>query len=438
MPNLSNAQDSLEQSDWSSLTRELLDTLPRTWTRGLVYLVIAFTGVALPWAMTSQVDETGSAQGRMEPEGKATAIDAPVDGTVEKVMVQAGQSVKKGQILLQLDGELTRTQIQETAAKVAGLRNQLAQLQLIENQLIIALQSQRSQIQAQAAAQQAQIEQTMQKLNSSRREAVIVSQRVANDEAEVQRYTPLVQEGIVAEVKLVEVEQQLNTNQQSLEQTQTESAQAEYELERQRSSYDSKIYEGQRLVLQSQNQVEEIRTQIADVRSQLAQLQQQLESLHVQLQQKIIRSPINGVVFEMSINHPGAVLEASEPIARIAPENADLMFRAEMPTQESSFLQVGRSVKLKFDAYPFQDYGIVQGRVHWISPDSRTIETAQGPVQTFELEIELDQPHIQSRGERVILSAGQTGTAEIIIHQRRVIDFILDPFKKLSQEGLKL
>lgn len=109
-----------------------------------------------------------------------------------------------------------------------------------------------------------------------------------------------------------------------------------------------------------------------------------------------------------------------------------------MPSQESGFLRLGMPVKLKFDAYPFQDYGIVSGRVRWISPDSQVEETPQGKVEIFELEVVLDGAYIQTQNKRVALTAGQTATAEVIVRQRRLIDFVLDPFKKLQKGGVEL
>jgi HlyD family secretion protein len=87
-------------------------------------------------------------------------------------------------------------------------------------------------------------------------------------------------------------------------------------------------------------------------------------------------------------------------------------------------------VKLKFDAYPFQDYGVALGHLRWISPDSKVEETAQGKLETFELEIVLDRTDIQTQNKRLALTAGQTAAAEVIVWQRRLIDFILAPFKK--------
>jgi HlyD family secretion protein len=149
-----------------------------------------------------------------------------------------------------------------------------------------------------------------------------------------------------------------------------------------------------------------------------------------------VRSPINGVIFELPTSKPGAVVQPGQRVAQIAPKNADLVLKANMPSQESGFLKVNMPVKIKFDAYPFQEYGIIPGKVTWISPDSKVSETPQGRIESYELEITLDQQYIQNGDKHIQLAPGQTATAEVIVRQRRVIDLMLDPFKKLQKGGL--
>jgi HlyD family secretion protein len=147
---------------------------------------------------------------------------------------------------------------------------------------------------------------------------------------------------------------------------------------------------------------------------------------------------VEGTIFQLPIQRAGAVVEPGQMVAQIAPKGAGLVFKAQMPISASGFLHTGMPVKLKFDAYPFQDYGVVPGHLRWISPDSKAIQTAQGQIEMFELEIALDQTSIQTKNKSIALNAGQTATAEVIVRQRRLIDFILDPFKQLQKGGLKL
>ncbi len=109
-----------------------------------------------------------------------------------------------------------------------------------------------------------------------------------------------------------------------------------------------------------------------------------------------------------------------------------------MATSQSGSLRQGMAVKMKFDAYPFQDYGVVAGRVSRIAPSTKVTDTTQGQIATYDLEIALNQSCIPSAKECIALTSGQTATAEVIVRQRRVIDFILDPFKTLQKGGLEL
>lgn len=223
-----------------------------------------------------------------------------------------------------------------------------------------------------------------------------------------------------------------------MEKAQSDIQQAQSELEKQQSTYEQGIREGELAILESQRQMKDLQAQIVDLRSQIVQNRTQIKSLQFQLQQRVLRAPIDGTIFQLPIQRAGAVVQIGQAIAQIAPNGASFVLRAKMTSQESGFLRVGLPVKLKFDAYPFQDYGVVQGRLSWIAPDSKIQESDRGQIETFDLEIALPQPYIQTANKRILLTPGQTATAEVIVRQRRVIDFILDPFKKLQKGGLQL
>ena len=101
----------------------------------------------------------------------------------------------------------------------------------------------------------------------------------------------------------------------------------------------------------------------------------------------------------------------------------------------------------QFDAYPFQDYGIVPVSLTWVCPDSKVARNSsmssptpesQEPGEFYELAIELGQNLIQSGDQQIILTPRQTATAEIIIRQRRLADIFIAPFKSLQRGGIQL
>ena len=427
-----------QDAEWSFVTKDLVDTLPRAWTRGLLYFLVIFTAIVLPWAAISKVDETGNARGRLEPKNRTLKLDAPVAGTVTAVRVKEGQTVKAGQILLELESELIRSELQQAQSKLEAQLDRIVQFEGIRHQLEISIQAQRLQSQAQQSAQFTQLNQTQRQLSASKKANKLAKDRLASEEVEVQRYHKLLQEGVVPAIKLAEVKRLQDESQQALNQVQADMEQAEYEIKKQQSNYEGVSRTGELSVLESDRNLKEVQSKIADTQAESVQTQKQIQALQFQLQQHTLKAPTNGTVFQLAIQNPGAVLQPGQAIAQVAPEKTELIFRAQMPSQESGFLRVGAPVKLKFDAYPFQDYGVVPGHLRWISPDTKMVETAQGRVETFELEIVLDQAYIQNQNKRVVLTPGQTAMAEVIVRQRRVIDFILDPFKKLQKSGLEL
>ncbi|WP_341529316.1 HlyD family efflux transporter periplasmic adaptor subunit [Nostoc sp. UHCC 0302] len=477
-----------DANNWSYSTEELLDALPKVWTRSLLYALVGFTAIALPWAMLSKVDETGSARGSIEPQGATLKLDSQTDGRVTSVRVKEGDKVKAGQILLDIESNILQTQLQEAEAKLSGLQNQRSQFDILKNQLQLSVNVQEQQNQSQALEKMSQVNQAKQNLDAKQstynlqklEKQALVNQaqqqikasqdtqksarsRLSIDSRQVERFRKLTTDGAVSATQVDELQkeqeeskqvyekaisdvkqsqlrliEEQNRYQTTLNQLESDIKQAKLRLQEEENSYRSLQQTGTLALLRNQQQLKDLQTKIAALESQIAQAKSQIVSLKLQLQQRIVRSPVDGMIFDLPIDKPGSVVQPGQRIAQIAPENTPLILKAEMPSTQSGFLKEGMPVKIKFDAYPFQDYGVVPGRLDWVSPDSKVTQSNRGNTQNFELKISLARPYIQSRDKRILLTPGQTATAEVIIRQRHLIDYILDPFKKLQTGGLEL
>ncbi len=478
----------IQLHDWSSQTKELIDNLPRVWTRGLLYFLALFTAIALPWAMLSKVDETGTARGRLEPSGKTFILDAPVAGTVDAINIQEGDAVEAGQSLLELESDIVSAELQQLQTQLAGQQNKLNQLELLKKQLLLTVNTQEQETQAQKLEKQAQVAQARQQLqfyqksyNSQQEEKlaqvnqakqdVVYSQTALNSaqaslaraQKEIERYRQAWKQGVISEVRVVEQEDLIAERQQALDQAESELQQAKLRLAEQQNSYAQVVrqaesdieqaqlqlqeqqksdrtltHTGKLAILRSQEQLKNIESEITTLTAEIAQSESQIASTEYQLKQRVLKAPVKGTVFDLSLQKAGEVVQPGEAIAEIAPEGSPLVVVAQMATAESGSLTKGMPVKLKFDAYPFQDYGIVTGELTAISPTSKLTDTEQGQVANYNLEIKLDRDCLPTANKCVPLRPGDTATAEVIVRQRRVIDFIIDPFKKLQQGGLQL
>lgn len=483
-----NTQSKSETSDGDLhyATEELLDGLPKLWTKGVLYALIGFVLLGLPWATISKIDETGTARGRIQPKGATRKLDTKAGGSVKVVKVREGDTVKSGQILLEFDSDILRTELQQIEAKLSGLKNQKVQLDIIKNQLLSTINIQEQQNQSQALEKAAQVEQAKQNLDAkqsayrlqklekqalldqvqqqiktNRNEQKFARSRLDIDNKQVERFGKLVKDGAVSanQVDRLRKEQQeskriydrslsdgkqaqlrlteeMNRYQATMNQLQADIEQAKLRLKEQQNSYQTLKQTSKLSILRTKEQLKDTQTTIASTESQIAQTLSQVESLKLQLKQRIVRSPIDGTIFEFPVNKPGEVVQPGQRIAQIAPKNTDVILKASMPIQDSGFLKVGMPVKVKFDAYPYQEYGIVEGKVSWVSPDSKVQQTPQGNSESFELDITLDRQYVDNGEKRVTLAPGQTADAEVVIRQRRIIDFVLDPFKKLQKDSL--
>jgi hemolysin D len=234
------------------------------------------------------------------------------------------------------------------------------------------------------------------------------------------------------------LKEQQGSYQRNSGQLQSDIAQAELRLVEQQRSLQTLTQGGKLAVGKSEQQLKEVQNQITVLETEIEQSKNTAASLTTQLAKYTVRADVDGTIFELPIVREGAVLQPKQLIAEIAPpaNNAkDLVFKGEIAAGQSESLRgqgVGKDVKLKFDEFPFETYGIVNGKLNWISPNSKVVTTPTGNSTNYEVKISLDQSCVKYKSECLQFRSGQPATAEIIIRKRRIIDFIMDPFTKLK------
>ena len=85
---------------------------------------------------------------------------------------------------------------------------------------------------------------------------------------------------------------------------------------------------------------------------------------------------------------------------------------------------------LKFNAFPFQRHGFIEGILEYIAPDAvaSSNDDVNNPVPVYRGRIGLERLHFQVGDRQVPLRYGMAATAELVVRERRLIDFALDPF----------
>lgn len=229
---------------------------------------------------------------------------------------------------------------------------------------------------------------------------------LASQRERLARFEYLANEGALAREQVFQAQQQLNDRQRSLTQQLGEIQQSQAESQRMRSELQQVVAEARQLraelnrkyaeannaQLQSQQAIQQLMVQKTQLQAKMQQNQKQLVQARAELNQLTLRAPADGYVSALNIRRTGEVAQAGQPIAEIAPQGAPLILSAALPTREAGLVKVGDRTQIKFDAYPYQDYGIISGKV----------------------------------------------TAEIIVRHRRIADVLLDPIRKLQETNLNL
>ena len=165
-------------------------------------------------------------------------------------------------------------------------------------------------------------------------------------------------------------------------------------------------------------------------RNRIARLQTEISATERMLRHTTITSPIEGVITTMSVRGPGEVLQQGQTVATIAPSDVPLVIETLLADKDIAFIQKGLPAKLKFEAFPFQDYGVVEGTVIDISPDAINKDS----VNYYKVTIAPSKTWMSSQEKGFVLRPGLSASAEIITERRTVLSLMLAPVRKFKSE----
>ena len=163
----------------------------------------------------------------------------------------------------------------------------------------------------------------------------------------------------------------------------------------------------------------------------------QVRNKRIQLekQRQILTSPIDGYVNKILVHTIGGVVTPAEKIMTIVPKNAKMVVKAKVLNQDVGFVEENMPVSIKIDTYNFQKYGIINGVVTLVSPNSIQDEKL-GDV--YEVYIEPKNTTLLVEGKEQSIKFGMTTTNEIKIGKRRIIEFFIYPLIKYMDESIKV
>lgn len=179
-----------------------------------------------------------------------------------------------------------------------------------------------------------------------------------------------------------------------------------------------------------------------EIQNQINSDRQELQQLEEELKKTIVRSPVDGIIFQLNLRNSGQNVAAGTAIAQISPSSTKLIIKAQIAAQDIGKIALGQKSLMRVSAYPYPDYGVLEGKVSAIGPDTvipQNNTIAQTPSY-YEVNIEPEKSYL-FKGDRTIgestccqypIQPGMEITANIITHQETILSFLLRKARLLT------
>jgi multidrug efflux pump subunit AcrA (membrane-fusion protein) len=405
---------------------QTLQARPPAIAHGTVFLLMALLGAALIWAALTPASLVVRAQGRVRPvteparvvnAGSGETLSATSGGRVVEVHFHEGDVVKKGDILLRLDTTRLDQDIVKIKQAIGAGEEEVRQLGRSFELLGREHAAARSKVEAERAQVEDEIRQEKKKRAAELGEAQADWEQAAYEEKQTRT---LVQKKVVAEAELVKAVAKLRATEERL-------ARARLPVPEGRLLVLGRALE----LLDKEYAVKKEEAILKRAARQAAVKADQIELAKLELERKhaTLQAPRDGVVISPNIK-VGDVLERGKAVVEIAAQEG-FYFEADVSTDDVGLLKEGMPVRVKLDAFDVQKYGILNGTVVFVSPDSsvKTVPTG-GQRFSYLVKVRVEGEEIGQGEYRGRVKLGMSGQADIVIGQESLLSLLL---KKIRQ-----
>jgi len=437
---------------------EIMEKPPSPGLRWLTLILCALFAIALIWSVFGRVDVVAVASGKVVPSTSVKLIQPIEIGAVRAIHVRNGQKVKKGQLLVELDSTLA---VADEAQATQGLLSSRI-VQARNDALLSHLAGHPRPFVAPPgtapgiAATQAQFIRTTVAEYEAERASLVQSKAERGAElagalaeiAKLRQTLPLVERqlsarqeltdrGYFSKIRLLEYEQLRLEHIQDIAVQESNAAKARAAM----ANLDAQIARlretfGKTAV-----------TDLSEAQDKSALASEELNKSTRRLAFQQLRSPVDGTVQQLAIGTIGGVVEPAKPLMVIVPDDAAIVVEAQILNKDIGFVREGQPVRVKLEAFPFTDYGLIEGVVDSISRDAIDLgqqgtaaeRDANGrPPPTglvYAARIRLNTRTIRIGGRDQPIGPGLAVQAEIKTGERRIIQYLLSPISQTMDEA---
>ena len=421
-----------------SLSAAVLMSTPKALRTVLFFWVVAIF-IFFIWAYFAQIDEIARGNGEIIPSGENQMIQNLEGGIVEDILVKEGQSVKKGQILIKINNEKSKSSFSSNSIKADSLEAKIIRLRAeaagkkfivdpeIKKRIPTYIENEKSlymtnlqQLNSRLNSLREKLKQKKQELSEAQTNLAHLKESSRMIAREVKMTKPMVLKGVRSKIDFLKLQREANEIEGKYSTTKKSVPRLRSAIKEVKSTINETTLEFQ----------SDAKEKLNETIAQYQGLRANSTALEDQVFRTVVRSPMNGIVQNLFVHTIGGVIRPGENIMEIVPSDETLLVEVKIKPSDIAFIYYGQKAIVKFSAYDFSIYGGLDGEVVVISPD--TIKDEKGNV-FYTVRIKTDKNSLERHGKKLKIIPGMTVTVDIITGQKSVLDYILKPILKTKQ-----
>lgn len=394
--------------------------LPRStrgWSRAIIWSLTGLSGFGILVGWLARIDSSVTATGKLRPVGGSFDVNTPIQAPIRRVLVREGQSVRAGQLLLELEeldaGRQSRDllalrELWRKDANQAALQLGLPALAVDGRELAVQLHD----IDLRRRAADQRRLRSLASLRQQISDLQALERKQAINNGIHQRMEGLVRQGAISRLELdrqeerqVELEGTIRRTRQEILSAQRGLAESELNLEQVGSLNRRQLYE-----------------RYDEARRQLLETSTRLEQLRSRLRLGRIQAPAAGEVFDLKAK--AGELAKAGPLLRIVPRRG-LEVELAISNRDIGFLAPGMPVDVRITSLPFTDYGSLRGTLTRIGADALPADPRTNQ-EMFPALVRLDHADLIRQGRRYPLRSGMAVTGLVQLGTRPLLALIYD------------
>jgi multidrug efflux pump subunit AcrA (membrane-fusion protein) len=348
-------------------------------------------------------------EGVVVPGGESARVQSQRDGRVAEILVAEGTLVARGAPIVRLATPELDARVKELTTRLEVQRNLLDAQRRLQSLNERGRELARVKYTTDARATSAALAAALGDARGSAAEAERRNARLGSQQA-------LVGAGVMAVTQFEEAFYQQLQAAERARQSNVRAGSLRIDLEKLRQTRDGEELDAQRFALTSTIEIEETLDLVAA-------LERELAVAKVQRDEATIPAPRDGYVEELAVRHPGEVVAPGETLALLVPRQEEFVLEVRVPSRSVGLVHPGQVVRVKLDSYPYREYGLASGRVLRVPTDVARKQSERSGF--YMVLIQLTERPKDASGKPVVVRAGMTGIAEMLVRRERLLRVVL-------------